>query len=160
MILSEGERNGLIAYKVEKNLHWKDIAIEMSLSETHLFNIVNKNKRFSYQIAGKILVYLVNHGLAYTQELFQFFRDGLAAKKKNEVKERFDLKEGVANFEKEKIKWALGLSNGNKQVAADILCIQRTTLVEKCKRYGFSVNEPNISKNSENNGCTSSENGS
>lgn len=61
---------------------------------------------------------------------------------------------GVRDYEKEVIdlqislmKWALEKAQGNVALAATLLCLKRTTLWERLKKYGLiEVREVNISE--------------
>jgi len=58
-------------------------------------------------------------------------------------REGIDLKKALEDAEREAISQALQLTSGNKNKAAGLLGLKRTTLVEKIKRLGT---EPEITK--------------
>lgn len=62
------------------------------------------------------------------------------ARMESEIKFPVNLKDKLATIEKEHIDEALAMSNGNKSHAAQLLQMNRTTLVEKMRKYGYKLN--------------------
>ena len=58
---------------------------------------------------------------------------------------KFDLQEEVHRYEIELIKNALQRTRGNQRRAAQLLGVKVTTLNCKIKRFGISIDEPDVS---------------
>lgn len=56
-------------------------------------------------------------------------------------KENIDLHGLIYKFEKELLHAVIARSGGNKTKAAQYLGLNRTTLIEKCRKYGLHLNK-------------------
>lgn len=70
--------------------------------------------------------------------------DSLASRESN-GHQSFDLQEEVQRYEIELIKNALHRTRGNQRRAAQLLGVKVTTLNCKIKRFGISIDEPDLS---------------
>lgn len=55
---------------------------------------------------------------------------------------KFDLTKHLTSVELAYINLALGVAQGNKAKASRLLGINRTTLIEKCRKHGLKLNAP------------------
>lgn len=58
------------------------------------------------------------------------------------ARRRINLKKERQALELNWVKWALDLSNNNRAVAAELLCLNRPTLVEMMRRLGILFSTP------------------
>jgi DNA-binding NtrC family response regulator len=70
--------------------------------------------------------------------------DSLTSRQNNGHR-KFDLQEEVQRYEIELIKNALQRTRGNQRRAAQLLGVKVTTLNCKIKRFGISIEEPDVS---------------
>ena len=77
--------------------------------------------------------------------------DGCTLELKSNERKVIPIYELFRELEKNLVKAALELNANNKSKSAQLLCLNRTTLVEKCRKYGFPLLPPKYGKNGKRN---------
>ena len=73
--------------------------------------------------------------------------EGCTLELKSNERKVIPIYELFRELEKQLVGVALELSDNNKSRAAQMLMLNRTTLVEKCRKYGFPLLPPSYGKN-------------
>jgi len=114
--------------------------IEINHIDEKIFNILNQYKwdgniRELKNVIQRMVV-LSNDGKITIDSIPEYILESAYAKEENSV-EAYDLDGIVENIERKTIREVMRIANGNKQKAAKMLKIKRSTLYYKLDKYGF-----------------------